>query len=171
MTRIPALREAARYDTKILVERAVDAREIEVAILGNDTLEASVPGEIVTGHTFYDYKAKYIDDDTELLVPAPISEEQKRVARELALQAVRILEGEGLARVDFLLDRHSDELFISEINSIPGFTESSMYPRLWDASGLDYPALLDRLIELAIARHRTRSALETVFKGGGAYSG
>ncbi len=163
---LPALREAARYDTKILVERAVDAREIEVAILGNDRLEASVPGEIVTGHDFYDYEAKYIDGDTELLVPAPLSEEQKRVARELALEAVRVLEGEGLARVDFLLDRHSDEFFISEVNSIPGFTEGSMYPRLWNASGLAYPALLDRLIELAIERHRTRSGLETLFKGG-----
>ena len=163
---LPALREAARYDTKILVERAVDAREIEVAILGNDRLEASVPGEIVTGHDFYDYEAKYIDGDTELLIPAPLSEEQKRVARELALQAVQALEGEGLARVDFLLDRHSDEFFISEVNSIPGFTEGSMYPRLWDASGLAYPALLDRLIELAIERHRTRSGLETLFKGG-----
>ena len=162
---VPALREAARYDTKILVERAIDAREIEVAILGNDRLEASIPGEIVTGHDFYDYEAKYIDGDTELLVPAPLSLEQKRVARELALQAVRALEGEGLARVDFLLDRHSDELFISEINSIPGFTEGSMYPRLWDASGLAYPALLDRLIELAIERHRRRSASGNAFQG------
>lgn len=163
---VPALREAARYDTKILVERSVDAREIEVAILGNESLEASVPGEIVTGHDFYDYEAKYFDGDTELLVPAPLSEEQTQTARDFALRAVRALEGEGLARVDFLLDRHSDELFISEVNSIPGFTETSMYPRLWDASGLAYPALLDRLIELAIARHRTRASLETLFKGG-----
>ena len=143
---VPALREATRYDTKLLVERSVDAREIEVAVLGNDTLEASVPGEIVTGHDFYDYEAKYIDADTQLLVPAPLPEEQRQLTRNLALRAARALESEGLARVDFLLDRHSGELFISELNSIPGFTEGSMYPRLWEASGLAYPALLDRLI-------------------------
>jgi D-alanine-D-alanine ligase len=161
---VPALREAARYDTKILCERAVDAREIEVALLGRDPLEASIPGEIRTHRAIYDYEAKYVDEDTELLVPAPLDEEQTRRVRELALRAMAALEGEGLGRVDFLLDRSSGELYVSEVNSLPGFTDVSMFPRLWEASGLPYPALLDRLIELALERHRERSALETVYR-------
>jgi D-alanine-D-alanine ligase len=161
---LPALREAARYDTKILADRAVDAREIEVAVLGDDPIEASVPGEIRTAHEFYDYEAKYVDEQTELLVPAPLGDEQTRAARRLAIEAVEILEGSGLARVDFLLDRQSGELFVNEVNSLPGFTEASMYPRLWEASGLPYPALLDRLIELALARHRERTAIDTVYR-------
>jgi D-alanine-D-alanine ligase len=161
---IPALREAARYDTKILVERGLDAREIEVALLGNDPVEASVPGEIRTGHEFYDYEAKYADETIDLLVPAPLSEVQTQRVRRLAIEAMQVLEGAGLARVDFLLERETGEFFVNEVNSLPGFTEVSMYPRLWDASGLPYPALLDRLIELALARHRERSALETVYR-------
>jgi D-alanine-D-alanine ligase len=161
---VPALREAARYDTKILVDRAVDAREVEVAILGNDPIEASVPGEIRTRREFYDYEAKYVDEETELLVPAPLDDEQTQEVRRLAIAAVELLEGCGLARVDFLLDRHSGEFFVNEVNSLPGFTEVSMYPRLWEASGLPYPALLDRLIELARARHRERAALDTVYR-------
>ncbi len=161
---LPALRDAARYDIKILVDRAVDAREIEVAVLGNDPIEASVPGEIRTAREFYDYEAKYVDEDTELLIPAPLSEEQAREARRLAIQAIRVLEGTGMGRVDFLLDRHSGELFVNELNSLPGFTEVSMFPRLWEASGLPYPALLDRLIELGLERHRERTALETIYR-------
>jgi len=161
---LPALREAARYDTKIVVERGLDAREIEVAILGNDPYEASVPGEIRTGHSFYDYAAKYADDSTDLIVPAEIPDDETKRVRELAVSAARTLESAGLARVDFLLDRASGEWFINEVNSLPGFTEASMYPRLWEASGLDYPALLDRLIELGLARHRERSRLETLYR-------
>jgi D-alanine-D-alanine ligase len=161
---LDALREAARYDTKVLVDRGVEAREIEVAVLGNDPLEASVPGEIRTGHTFYDYEAKYVDEDTELLVPAPLDEALTRRFRELALEAVGALEGSGLARVDFLMDRRSEEIFVNEVNSLPGFTDGSMFPRLWEASGLPYPALLDRLIELALERHRDRAALETLYR-------
>jgi D-alanine-D-alanine ligase len=160
----PALLEAARYDTKILVERAVDAREIEVAVLGNDPIEASVPGEIRTRREFYDYEAKYVDEETELLVPAPLDAQQTERVRQLAVEAARVLESAGLARVDFLLDRESGEFFLNEVNSLPGFTEVSMYPRLWEASGLPYPALLDRLIELALERHRAQSALETVYR-------
>ena len=161
---MPALRDAARYDTKILAERAVDAREIEVALLGTDPIEASVPGEIRTERRFYDYEAKYLDETTELLVPAPLDEAQTRELQEIAIAAVRALEGEALARVDFLMDRETGEIFINEVNSIPGFTESSMYPRLWEATGVGYPALLDRLIELALERHRMNSTLETSYR-------
>jgi len=161
---LPALREAARYDTKILVERAVDAREIEVALLGNDPIEASIPGEIRTRHAFYDYDAKYADAATELLIPAPIDDRLAGELRRLAIAAVVALEGAGLARVDFLVDRHSEEIYINEINSIPGFTKGSMYPLLWQASGISYPALLDRLIDLALERHRINAALETRYE-------
>ncbi len=164
---LPALRLAARYDTKILVESAVDAREIEVALLGNHPIEASVPGEIRTARAFYDYEAKYVDEDTELLIPAPLSDAQTREVRELAVRAGTLLETEGLGRVDFLMDRASGAFFVNEVNSLPGFTEGSMFPKLWEASGLPYPALLDRLIELALERHRTRQALETRYETDG----
>ena len=157
---------ATRYDTKVLIERAVDAREIEVAVLGNHFPEASIPGEIGVHHEFYDYEAKYLDGSTELLIPAPISPELGERVRELALRAFRVLEGEGLARVDFLLYRRTDELYLNELNSLPGFTEGSMFPRLWAASGLPYPELLNRLIELALERHAVRSALETDYRAG-----
>lgn len=162
----PALREAARYDTKILVERAVDAREIEVAVLGNEEPEASVPGEIVPHADFYDYQAKYVEEGTELLVPAPLDEATSARLRELALRAFRVLEGAGIARVDFFLERSTQAIFLNEVNSLPGFTEVSMYPRLWQASGLSYPALLDRLIELALERHRAEQALERSYRVG-----
>ena len=159
-----ALAEASRYDTKLLVEAAVDAREIEVAVLGNDAPEASVPGEIRPRRDWYDYEAKYVDESTELLVPAPLSEEEVERVRSLALRAFRALEGAGLGRVDFLMERSSATFYVNEVNSLPGFTEMSMYPRLWEASGLPYPQLLDRLIELAIERQRVRQALETTFR-------
>jgi D-alanine-D-alanine ligase len=159
-----ALVEAVRFDTKILVEPAIDAREIEVSLLGNDRLEASLPGEIRTRHEFYDYEAKYVDEDTELVIPADLDEPQIRTAQRLAIRAGEILECEGLGRVDFLMDRATGEFFVNEVNSLPGFTEVSMYPKLWEASGLPYPALLDRLIELALDRHRVRSRLETVYR-------
>jgi len=160
------LDEAARYDSKIIVERAIDAREIEVAVLGNQEPEASVPGEIIPKADFYDYHAKYVSEDTELVVPAQVSEEQTARFQELALAAFRVLEGAGIARVDFFLDRATGEILINELNSLPGFTEVSMYPRLWQASGLPYPALLDRMIELALERHRTSAALERTFRTG-----
>ena len=160
---VAALLEAARYDTKILVEAAIDAREIEVALLGNERLEASLPGEIRTRHEFYDYEAKYVDEDTELLVPAELDEEQTREVQRLAIRAGEVLDCEGLGRVDFLMDRATGAFLVNEVNSLPGFTESSMFPRLWEASGLPFPALLDRLIELALERHRARAQLETVY--------
>jgi D-alanine-D-alanine ligase len=162
----PALAEAARYDAKLLVERAIDAREIEVGILDGEPPEASVVGEIVPKREWYDYESKYVDDDTELLVPAPIPDDVAARARSLALEAFRVLEGEGLARADFFLERSTLSLFVSELNSLPGFTEVSMYPRLWEASGVPYPALLDRLIELALERHRRRAGLERTYRRG-----
>ncbi len=161
---LPALREAALYDDKVLVERGIDARDVEVALLGNDPVEASVPGEIRTDHGFYDYDAKYADAETELLVPAPVTEAQTQELQRMALEAFRVLEGSGLGRVDFLLDRTSGEIFVNEVNSLPGFTEGSMFPRLWQASGVSYPALLDRLIELALERHREKSKRETRYR-------
>jgi D-alanine-D-alanine ligase len=161
---VAAVLEAARFDTKVLVERAIEAREIEVAVLGNDPIEASVPGEIRTGRSFYDYKAKYLDKNTELLVPAPLDASQVAEVQKLAVAATQILEGIGFARIDFLLDKASGEFFINEVNSIPGFTEGSMFPLLWQESGLGYAALLDRMIELALERHQSRSALETRYQ-------
>lgn len=161
-----ALAEATRYDTKLIVERGLDAREIEVAVLGNEEPEASVPGEIRPSREWYDYEAKYVDEGTELLVPAPLSEGESERVRDLALRAFRALEGSGLGRVDFLMERATGAFYLNELNSLPGFTEVSMYPRLWEASGLPYPQLLDRLLELAIARHARRRKLETLFRRG-----
>ena len=161
-----ALAEAGRYDTKVLIEQAIDAREIEVAVLGNEDPRASVPGEILQRNEFYDYAAKYADDETELLVPAPLDDATTERIGSLALAAYSVLEGEGFARVDFLLDRESGDLYINELNSLPGFTEASMFPLMWEASGLPYPALLDRLLELALERHDKRSRLETTYRRG-----
>lgn len=161
---LPALRDASRYDEKVLCERGVDAREIEVALLGVDPIEASVPGEIRTGRDWYDYEAKYVDEDTELLVPAPLDAAATEHVRDLAVRAMEALEGAGLGRVDFLLEESTGAFYINEVNSLPGFTEASMYPRLWEATGLPYPALLDRLIELALEQHRKRVGFETVYR-------
>ena len=163
---LPALHDAARYDRKILCERAVDAREIEVALLGIDPIEASVPGEIRSQREFYDYEAKYVDEDTELLVPAPLDADQAARVRDLAVRAMQTLEGAGLGRADFLLEQASGEFWLNEMNSLPGFTEASMFPRLWEASGLPFPALLDRLVELAMERHRDGETLETLYRPG-----
>jgi D-alanine-D-alanine ligase len=125
-----------------------------------------VPGEIRTPHDFYDYDAKYRDQATELLVPAPVSDEQAQTLQRLACDAFRALEGSGLGRVDFFVERSSGEIFVNEVNSLPGFTEGSMFPRLWEASGLSYPALIDRLVELALERHRGEARLETHYRPG-----
>ena len=162
----PALRHAARYDTKVLVEQAVDAREIEVAVLGNDAPEASVPGEIVPKTEWYDYESKYVDEATELRVPAELPPAVCDELREMAIRSFQVLEGAGLARVDFFVERETDRVYLNEVNSLPGFTEVSMYPRLWQASGLSYPALLDRLIELALERGRARQRLERTYRTG-----
>src|SRR5579883_231822 len=151
-----AMNRAAKYDRKILVEKGIDAREIECAVLGNDQPEASVPGEIIPANEFYDYDAKYISEGSRLIIPARLSARQTREARELAIRAFKAIDCSGMARVDFLLDRKTGKLFVNEINTIPGFTSISMYPKLWEASGLPYPKLIDRLIELALQRHREK---------------
>jgi len=161
---LEAIDLAARYDRKIIVERGVDAREIECSVLGNDEPEASVPGEIVPANEFYDYRAKYIDENSRLLIPAPLSQDQTRRVRDLALRAFRALDLCGMARADFFLDRASDALFINEVNTIPGFTPISMYPKLWEASGVPFPALVDRLIRLAVERHREKKSLITSYR-------
>ncbi|GIU96389.1 MAG: D-alanine--D-alanine ligase [Actinomycetota bacterium] len=159
----PAIDEAFRYARKVLVERAIEgAREIEVAVLGNDDPVASVAGEIVPqGHEFYDYEAKYLDEHgARLLVPADLGDELHARVRRMAVAAFRAAEAAGMARVDFFV--RGEEVWVNEINTIPGFTQISMYPKLWEASGLAYPELVERLIELAIDRHereRSKSAL------------
>ena len=159
------LAEAARYDRKLLVEAAVPAaREIEVSVLGNDEPVASVPGEIVPSREFYSYEAKYLDGKSELLIPAPLPEEVTERVRDLAVRAYRAIDGAGMARVDFLLSGETGELYVNELNTIPGFTEISMYPKLWEASGLPYPQLIDRLIELALERHRDKARSETSYR-------
>jgi D-alanine-D-alanine ligase len=157
-----ALSDAALYDRKFLVEQAVpEAREIECSVLGNDDPIASIPGEIVPGHEFYDYEAKYIDDSSQLLIPAPIDPALAQQVRDVSIKAFLAVDCAGMARVDFLLSRVTGKLYLSEVNTIPGFTRISMYPKLWEASGLSYSELIDRLIELALERyadkHRTRT--------------
>jgi D-alanine-D-alanine ligase len=153
---------AAQFDRKIVVEAAVpQAREIECAVLGNDAPEASVPGEVVPSREFYDYEAKYISDDSKLLIPAPISEAQADEVRRLAIAAFTAVDGAGMARVDFLLSGEGGVLYINELNTIPGFTTISMFAKLWAASGVDYPALLDRLIALGFERHADKQLLRT----------
>ena len=157
-----ALARAREFDRKLLVEGAVaDAREIECAVLGNDAPEVSVPGEIVPAGDFYDYEAKYLGDDSELIIPARLPAARADAVREMAAEAFRAVEGAGMARVDFLLAAADDRIYVNEVNTIPGFTTISMYAKLWEASGLPYAALLDRLIELALARHAAKQRLRT----------
>ena len=151
-----ALDEAARHDRKVLVERAVRGREIEVSVLGNDAPVASLPGEITYGGEWYDYATKYAEGQAKLTVPAPIPPELARRTRELALAAFRAIDCAGMARVDFFLE--GDRVLVNEINTIPGFTATSGYARMWEASGLAYPDLLERLIELALERSREKGA-------------
>jgi len=157
-----AVQTAARYDTKIVVERAVpEAREIECSMLGNDQPRASVAGEVVPSREFYDYAAKYVDGTSELLIPAPLEPALLAHIQATAIQAFQAVDCSGMARVDFLLNRASGELFLNELNTIPGFTAISMYPKLWEASGLPLDQLVERLIELALERHQQRAQLST----------
>ncbi len=153
---------AAAFDRKIVIEAAVpSAREIECGVLGNDEPEASVPGEIVPSREFYDYEAKYLEDGSVATIPARLAPAQAEEVRRLAVAAFKAIDGSGMARVDFLLDGGSGTLYLNEVNTIPGFTTISMYAKLWAASGVPYPALLDRLIALALERHKDKQALRT----------
>ena len=157
----PAIEEAARFDRKIVIEQGVGgkknkAREIECSVLGNDEPVASVPGEIVPMKEFYDYNAKYLDEGSELIIPAKLTKAETKKIQELAIHAFKAVDCSGLARVDFLMDPGTRKIFVNEINTMPGFTAISMYPKLWAASGLEYPDLIDKLIQLAIERHEDK---------------
>ncbi|MHB8054515.1 MAG: D-alanine--D-alanine ligase family protein [Candidatus Aminicenantales bacterium] len=152
----PAMKKAFRYDRKLLVEQGVDCREFECAVLGNDDPEASVLGEIIPGNEFYDYADKYLEDKTGFVIPAALPAALVARARRLAVEAFQACACSGMARLDFFLEKKTKRLFVNEINTIPGFTAISMYPKLWDASGVSFPALVDRLLRLALERHRAR---------------
>jgi D-alanine-D-alanine ligase len=154
----PAIEEAAKFDRKIVIEEGVGgkknkAREIECSVLGNDEPVASIPGEIVPVKEFYDYNAKYLDEGSELIIPAQLTKTEIKNVQELAVRAFKAVDCSGLARVDFLMDPKTRKIYLNEINTMPGFTAISMYPKLWAASGLDYPDLIDKLIQLGIERH------------------
>jgi D-alanine-D-alanine ligase len=155
-----AIEEAAALDLKILVEKAIQAREIECGVLGNEVPEASVAGEVTYTHEFYDYEAKYQDDATEVTVPADLPESVSKQVRSWAVRAFQAIDACGMARVDFFLERGTNRLYLNEINTIPGFTPRSMFPMLWAASGVSYPALIDRLIVLALQRRRQRQTTQ-----------
>lgn len=164
MTRVKSPRElpaamdlAGEFALKIMVERCMVAREIEVSVLGNDDVRASVPGEVLPHREFYDYTAKYLEEGTRLVIPAPLTKKQVRTLQDYAIRAFRAIEGTGMARCDFFLERRTGKIFVNELNTIPGFTAISMYPKMWEASGLPYPKLIDRLIELAFELHREKA--------------
>lgn len=158
---VDGLRLAASFDRKLLVERAIDSRELEVSVLGNDEPEASIVGEVVPAHEFYDYEAKYLDQGSKLLIPAPVGEGIAEQARELSVRAFKAVDAAGMARVDFFLEQHTDKLYLNELNTIPGFTRISMYPKLWEASGLSFPQLVERLIQLAMERFQDKQRSQT----------
>jgi D-alanine-D-alanine ligase len=160
------LEEAAHYDTKLLVERGLEVRELEVGVLGNDEPVASVVGEILPGSEFYDYRAKYIDSGSQPIIPADIPSEVADQMRRLAVQAFKAVDAAGLARVDFFLERGTGRLYLNEINTMPGFTEISMYPKLWEASGVSFSELVTRIAELGIERFTERARNQTSFRTG-----
>jgi D-alanine-D-alanine ligase len=151
-----ALALAAQYDRKIIVERGIEGREFECSVLGNERPEASFPCEVLASREFYDYEDKYLLDQAKTQMPADLLEEKTAELRRLAVECYRAVECEGMARVDFLLERATGKLYINEINTIPGFTSISMYPKMWEYTGLAYPKLIDRLIELALERHAVK---------------
>jgi D-alanine-D-alanine ligase len=171
----PALNLACEFAMKVLVEKAMEAREIEVSVLGNHEPQASVPGEIVPHREFYDYTAKYLEDGTQLLIPAELKPAQTEKIRSMAVAAFRALELSGMARVDFFVDKKTGKIYLNEANTIPGFTSISMYPKMWEASGIPFRELIDRLIELALEmqaeKARTKYAIELPEGPGGALAG
>ncbi|HTZ47074.1 MAG TPA: D-alanine--D-alanine ligase family protein [Verrucomicrobiae bacterium] len=170
----PAIDLACEYGMKIMVEKAVTAREIEVSVLGNHDPKASVPGEIVPHREFYDYTAKYLEDGTRLVIPAELKPSQIQKIQAIAVKAFRTLELAGMARVDFFVEKKGSKLYLNEVNTIPGFTSISMYPKLWEATGIPFRQLIDKLIELAFEmqreRARTKYAIELPENSGGALS-
>jgi D-alanine-D-alanine ligase len=158
------LMEAAAYDRRVLVERGLNAQEIEVSVLGNDVPVASVPGEVLPSREFYSYESKYIDGTSSLLIPAPLPAQTAEIIRKMAVRAYRAIDCAGMARVDFFVEKGTDEIYLNELNTIPGFTSISMYPKLWEASGVPYPKLVDRLVELAIERKTDRDHTERNFR-------
>jgi D-alanine-D-alanine ligase len=156
-----AMDEAARYDRKIVIEQGVGgkkrkARELECAVLGNDSPQASIVGEIVPAAEFYDYNAKYVDEGSKLLIPAPIGKKLGKQVQDMAVRAFQSVDCSGLARVDFLMDPDSERIYLNEINTMPGFTSISMYPKLWAATGIEYSELISRLIELGMERYKEK---------------
>jgi len=157
----PAISEAAKFDRKIVIEQGVGgkkqkAREIECSVLGNDRPEASIPGEIIPSKEFYDYDAKYLDEGSELIIPAKLTKAETKRVQQLAIASFKAVDCSGLARVDFLMDPKTRKIYVNEINTMPGFTAISMYPKLWAATGLSYPQLIERLIELGLERHEDK---------------
>lgn len=159
---IAAVNYALRFDRKVIVEEFVDAREIEVAVLGNDEAKASVPGEIAPSNEFYDYKAKYIDGKSSMIIPASLSKGVTESVREMAVRAFQAIDGSGLSRVDFFLRKSDGQLFINEVNTMPGFTPFSMYPLMWKETGIPYKELLDTLINLALSRYADKQRIDFV---------
>ncbi len=155
-----AIELALLFDRKVLIEEAIDGREVEVAVLGHNQIDASVVGEIVPSNEFYDYKAKYLDGKSEMVIPAVLSGETSELLRKLAVKAFEAIDGSGLSRVDFFVERTTGEIYLNEINTMPGFTPFSMYPLLWKETGKPYGQLLDELISLALLRHEERQALK-----------
>lgn len=162
---LAAITVAASYDRKVIIEQGIrDLREIEVSVLGNDTPEASIAGEIIPSNEFYDYDAKYVDGKSRAVIPADLPKKVMKEVRSLALKAFVALDCAGMARADFFVTRKYHRVYLNEINTIPGFTSISMYPKLWEATGISYPELLDRLIELAIERHKQKNMLKTSYE-------
>ncbi|MCD6475812.1 MAG: D-alanine--D-alanine ligase [Anaerolineaceae bacterium] len=158
---LEGIMEAARFDRRVLIEKGIDAREIEISVLGNEYPKASLPGEVIPCEEFYSYDAKYVDDDSELIIPAPLPFELQEELREVAVRAYKAIDCAGMARVDFLVDKKTGEFYLNEVNTIPGFTSISMYPKLWEATGLPYATLVDELIQLALDRKKERD--ETIY--------
>lgn len=154
---LEALDLAAKYDRKLVVEEFIDAREIECSVLGNDDPIASLPAEIIPSHEFYDYQDKYFDGKSQFRIPADLSEDMVSEVREMAIKAYRLIDCTGLARIDFFLEKSSNRILLNEINTMPGFTKISMYPKMWEATGIPYEALIDKLIDLAIDRYQDRN--------------
>lgn len=165
MELLKAIELAAGYDRKILVEKSIEhSREIEVSVLGNDEPIASLPGEILSSNEFYDYDAKYVDGKSQSVIPVDLPKHTVKDLQKLAIRCFQVTDCAGMARVDFLVTKKSNKIYVNEINTIPGFTSISMYPKLWEASGISYPRLLDKLIELAIERHHEKQKLKTTYQ-------